>query len=254
MSWRAISLTALFLLWAIRSAGWAETPTLTVAAAADLKQAFQHLVPLFERKTGTKVKLVFGSSGLLTKQAENGAPFDLLFSANESYILDLEKKGRLLPGTRVLYAIGRLVLWTRKGSSLPPSLAALTQPAYHRIAIANPEHAPYGAAAQEVLQKVGIWNAVKSRLVYGENVQQALQYAQTGNASVAIVALSLAIGIDGCYTHIPEKLHAPIRQGAGILKQSKNVLLARHFLAFVLSAKGQAILRKYGFTFPRGKP
>lgn len=254
MSSRFISLIALFLLCAAKPAGWAETPILTVAAAADLKQAFQHLIPLFEREAGAKVKLVFGSSGLLTRQAENGAPFDLLFSANESYILDLEKRGHLLPGTRALYAIGRLVLWTRKDVSLPAFLTELAKPAYRRIAIANPEHAPYGAAAQEVLQRVGIWNAVKPRLVYGENVQQALQYAQTGNASVAIVALSLVIGIDGCFAHIPERLHAPIRQGAGILKQSKNILLARRFLAFVLSAKGQAILRKYGFTFPRSKP
>lgn len=254
MSSRVIPLIALLLLCAVRPAGWAETPTLTVAAAADLQRAFQELTPLFERETGARVTLIFGSTGLLAKQAENGAPFDLLFAANESYVVDLEKKGHLLPGTRALYAIGRLVIWTRKDGPRPASLADLAQPSYRRIAIANPEHAPYGAAAREALQKAGIWNAVKSRLVYGENVQQTLQYAQTGNASAALVALSLAVRAEGFYVLVPDRLHAPIRQGAGILKRCKNAPLARRFLAFVRGAKGQAILRKYGFTFPRGRP
>jgi molybdate transport system substrate-binding protein len=254
MTTRLILIIAICFYCVVKPAGWAETPTLTVAAAADLRKAFQELAPFFEKETGAKVKLVFGSSGLLTKQAANGAPFDLLFSANEDYILDLEKKGHLLPGTRMLYAIGRLVIWTRKEGPRPISLTELAQPLYRRIAIANPEHAPYGAAAQEALQKAGIWNVVKPRLVYGENVQQTLQYAQTGNATVAIVALSLVIGLEGCHVVIPEKLHAPIRQGAGVLKRTKNISLACHFLAFIRGRKGQAILRQYGFIVPRSKP
>jgi molybdate transport system substrate-binding protein len=231
----------------------AQSPILRVAAAADLQKAFQELIPLFEKETGAKVTPVFGSTGLLSKQAEEGAPFDLLFAANEKFIADLETKGKLVAGTRQLYAIGRLVIWTRKGRPHPATLTDLAQPTYRRIAIANPEHAPYGAAAREAMQKAGVWPKVEPRLVYGENVQQTLQYAQTGNAQAAVVALSLAIGADGAYTLIPDTLHTPIRQAAAVLRQSKNAPLARQFSAFVLSQKGQKIMQKYGFTLPRGK-
>lgn len=238
-------------LAAICSPCRAQTPALRVAAAADLYRAFQELAPLFEQETGAKVAFVFGSTGLLSKQAEQGAPFDLLFAANEEFISDLEKKGRIVPGTRQLYAIGRIVIWTRRGSPHAASLTDLAKPAFRRIAIANPEHAPYGMAAKEALQRVSVWTQIEDRIVYGDNVQQTLQYAQTGNVQAAIVALSLAIGSDGSYTLLPDSLHTPIRQSAGVLRQSKNAPLARRFIAFVLSQKGQRIMQKYGFTLPR---
>lgn len=241
------------LFWAAGIAAQAGAEGLFVAAAADLQKAFKELAPLFEKEAGAKVTFVFGSTGLLAKQAEQGAPFDVLFAANESYIADLERKGKIAAGTRTLYAIGRLVIWTRKGDPRPSSLSDLQQGAYRRISIANPDHAPYGAAAKEALQKVGVWTAIEPRVVYGENVQQTLQYAQTGNANVAVVALSLAIGSEGAYTLVPDSLHAPISQAVGVLQQSRNVPLARRFIAFVLGAQGQKIMRRYGFTLPRGK-
>jgi molybdate transport system substrate-binding protein len=231
----------------------AQTPTLRVAAAADLYRAFRELAPLFEQETGAKVTFVFGSTGLLSKQAQQGAPFDLLFAANEEFLSDLQRRGKIVSGSRQLYAIGRIVIWTRRGSPRAASLNDLAQPAFRRIAIANPEHAPYGMAAKEALQKAKVWTKIQERIVYGENVQHTLQYAQTGNVQAAIVALSLAIGSDGRYTLVPEDLHAPIRQSAGVLRQSRNAPLARRFIAFVVSQKGQQIMQKYGFTLPRPK-
>src|SRR5262249_38149200 len=156
--------------------------------------------------------LTFGSTGLLTKQIENGAPFDVFAAANESYIAQLEKEGHDLPGTSQLYALGRIVLWTRKdGPPSPPNITALMEPRYRKIALANPEHAPYGVAAREAMQAAHIWNAVQPRLVYGENIQQTLQYVESGNAEVGIVALSLAIGSNGDYTSIPQERYKPLR-------------------------------------------
>jgi molybdate transport system substrate-binding protein len=228
-------------------------PELRVAAAADLQSAFREIAPLFERETGAKVTLIFGSTGLLAKQAERGAPFDVLCAADESYLLDLEKKSRLAPGTRALYAVGRLVIWTRKNGLHPATLADLAATAYRRIAIATPEHAPYGAAAKEALENAGIWKALLPRLVYGENVQQALQYAQTGNADAAIVALSLAIGSDGVWVEVPGSLHRPLRQALAVLSGSAHPSLARRFSAFVNGPTGRALMRSYGFDLPEVK-
>lgn len=243
----SLSLALVFFPAGLRAQGRA----LRVAAAADLRKPFAELIPLFKKETGAEVTPIFGSTGLLAKQAEQGAPFDLLFAADESYVQRLEKKGRIVPGTRTLYAVGRLVFWTRQGRPHPGTLADLAQPAYRRVAIANPRHAPYGVAAKEALQKAGIWVKVEPRIVYGENIQQTLLYAQTGNADVAVAALSLAVGSSGTYTLIPDRLHAPIRQAVGILARSRKPALARRFIGFVLGPKGQGVLRRYGFTLPR---
>jgi molybdate transport system substrate-binding protein len=248
----ALRLLTLFLLIFCPMMPRASGATLRVAAASDLQKAFAQLGPLFEKESGAKVEFVFGSTGLLTRQAGQGAPFDLLFAANESYIADLEGKGKVVAGTRALYAVGRVVIWTRKGSPSPRSLADLKQPTYRRIAIANPEHAPYGAAAREALRKSGVWAAIEPRIVYGENVQQALKYGQTGNAEAALVALSVAIGAGGEGVLVPSSLHAPILQAAAVLTQSKEPDLARRFIAFVVGPRGQKVMRAFGFTLPRG--
>jgi molybdate transport system substrate-binding protein len=248
----ALPLVLVLILLSTLLRARATDTTLSIAAAADLQKAFKELVPQFERESGAKVTSVFGSTGLLSRQAEQGAPFDILFAANEKYVADLEKKGAVLPKTRALYAVGRIVVWTRKANSRPTSLQNLVKPSYRRIAIANPEHAPYGAAAREALQKAGLWSALEKRMVYGENVQQTLQYAQTGNTDAAIVALSLVVRSEGNYLVVPDNLHNPIRQAAGILKQCKNPDIARRFIQFVLSPKGQAVMRRYGFTLPHG--
>ena len=226
-------------------------PELRVAAAADLSKAFAEIAKAYRQETGQAVKLTFGATGQLTQQIENGAPFDVFAAANESYLLSLEKKGLLLSDTRQVYAIGRLALWTRKGGpSCPRSLAELADPRYARIALANPKVAPYGKAAQEALQSAKVWDALKSRLVYGENVQQTLQFAQSGNADVALISLSLATDSGGNYAPVPPSLYSPLRQALAVTKSTVQPVAARRFVAFVTGPKGRALLLKYGFTLP----
>lgn len=226
-------------------------PELMVAAASDLTNAFEEIAREFEKTTDTKVVFNFGSSGLLAKQIENGAPIDLFAAANVDYISQLEQKGLILPGTKRAYARGRLIIWTSKESSIKiEKLADLTQPDVKRIAIANPEHAPYGMAARQTLESARLWDTVKPKLVYAENIRQALQFARTGNVEVALVALSLAPQNDGRWILIPEELHKPIDQGVGIVKGAKNEAAARAFADFIVGDQGQVIMKRYGFTLP----
>ena len=224
---------------------------LTVAAASDLMPAFEELKPEFESAHKTKIVFVFGSTGLLTRQIENGAPMDLFTAANVSYIEELEKKGLIMPDTKLIYARGRITLWTPGGSNLRlEGIADLARPEVTRIAIANPDHAPYGLAARQALETAGIWERVKPKLVYGDNIRQTLQYAETGNVEVAIIALSLSVQSKGRWTLIPEELHKPIDQALGIIKTTKNEQASRAFAAFLAGPQGRAVMQKYGFTFP----
>lgn len=224
---------------------------LTVAAASDLTPAFEELGRAFESTSKTKVVFVFGSTGMLTRQIENGAPVDLFAAANVSYIDQLEQKGLIVSGTRAIYARGRITLWTPDDSTLRfEGIKDLARPEVTRIGIANPDHAPYGLAARQALESAGIWEAVRPKLVYGDNIRQTLQYAQTGNVEVSIVALSLSVQSRGRWSLIPEELHQPIDQGLGIVKTTKNEEAARAFAAFLNGPEGRAIMQKYGFTFP----
>ena len=223
---------------------------LTVAAAADLTPAFEEIGREFESAQKTKVTFVFGSTGLLTRQIENGAPFDVFAAANVSYIDQLDQKGFIVPGTKRIYARGRITMWTTANSSLKiETIQDLSRAEVTRIAIANPDHAPYGQAAREALERAGIWDKVKPKLVYGDNIRQTLQYAETGNVEVAIVALSLSVQSKGRWVLIPEELHKPIDQGMGVIKETKAEQSARAFAEFVNGPKGREILGKYGFTF-----
>jgi molybdate transport system substrate-binding protein len=227
-------------------------PQITVAAAADLGPAFEEIGRAFEQETKTKVVFSFGSTGMLTQQIANGAPMDLFAAANVSYIEELEKKGLIIPDTKAIYARGRITLWTLKVVPVKPQeIKDLTRLEIKRIAIANPEHAPYGMAARQALETAGIWEAVKPKLVYGDNIRQTLQFAQTGNVDVAIVALSLSIGSDGHWVLIPEDLHKPLDQALAVIKGTKHEQEARGFASFVNSARGREIMGKYGFELPR---
>jgi molybdate transport system substrate-binding protein len=241
--------TALIFEWAChRTTNQSE---LTVAAASDLTQAFEEIGREFEASNKTKVVFVFGSTGMLTRQIENGAPMDLFAAANVDYVNQLEQKGLIVPGTKAIYARGRLTMWTTADSPLKiATIADLRRPEVKRIAIANPDHAPYGLAAQQALQKAGLWDEVKSKLVYGDNIRQTLQYAETGNVDVAIVALSLSQQSKGRWVLIPEELHAPIDQGLAVIKTTKNETAARAFASFITGPRGREILGKYGFAFP----
>jgi molybdate transport system substrate-binding protein len=221
---------------------------LTVAAAADLTPAFEELGRAFESTYKTKVVFVFGSTGLLTRQIENGAPFDLFAAASTSYIDELDQKGLIISDSKATYARGRITLWTPADSTLRlEGIKDLARPEVMRIAIANPDHAPYGLAARQALESVGIWDAVKPKLVYGDNIRQTLQYAQTGNVDVAIVALSLSTQSRGRWSLIPEELHKPLDQSLAILKTTKKEKDARAFAAFLSGPEGRAIMKKYGF-------
>lgn len=223
----------------------------TVAAASDLTPAFEEIARAFEATHNTKVVFVFGSTGLLTRQIENGAPFDLFAAANVSYIDQLEQKGLIVPGTKTIYARGRITMWTTAESSLNlENIADLARPEVHRIAIANPDHAPYGQAARQALESAGVWETVRPKLVYGDNIRQTLQFAETGNVDVAIVALSLSVRSKGRWVLIPEELHKPLDQGMGIIKGTHNEAAARAFSEFVNGEQGREILGKYGFAFP----
>jgi molybdate transport system substrate-binding protein len=225
---------------------------LTVAAASDLMPAFEEIGRAFESSHNTKVVFVFGSTGLLTRQIENGAPMDLFAAANVSYIDQLELKGLIIPGTKALYARGRITLWTPAMSNLRlEGISDLARPEVTRIAIANPDHAPYGLAAKQALASTGIWDRVRTKLVYGDNIRQTLQYAETGNVEVSIVALSLSMQSNGRWTLIPEELHQPIDQALAIIKTTNNEQSARAFAAFLASQQGRAIMQKYGFTLPK---
>jgi molybdate transport system substrate-binding protein len=227
-----------------------------IAAAADLKFAMGELSEKFEKQTGTKVNVTFGSSGNFFSQIQNGAPFDLFFSADIEYPQELEAAGLAEPGTLYEYAVGRIVIWTPADAKVDVAnlgWKTLLDARVEKIAIANPEHAPYGRAAVAALQKAGIYEAVKAKLVYGENISQAAQFVQSGNAQAGIVAMSLAMSPamrDGKRWEIPVEMHPAIEQGAIVLRDARNKEAARAFLEFVKSAAGRATLAEYGFAFP----
>jgi len=243
-------LTTLVFEWACHRPNNQSPPELTVGAAADLTNAFEELGRQFESSHKVKVVFVFGSTGLLTQQIENGAPIDVFAAANVAYVDQLEQKGLIVAGTKAIYARGRITLWTTADSPLKiERVADLMRPEVKRIAIANPDHAPYGLAAQQALQSAGIWDALKPKLVYGDNIRQTLQYAETGNVEVAIVALSLSQQSTGRWTLIPEELYQPIDQGLAVIKSTRNEAASREFANFVTGPEGKAILEKYGFAF-----
>lgn len=230
---------------------------ITVAAASDLNFAFKELVGEYEKTTGNHVKLSLGSSGNFYSQIQNGAPFDLYFSADIGYPKKLEEAGLTVPGSLYRYAVGRIVLWTSHESrrDVSKGLEALRDQSIKKIAIANPKHAPYGRAAVAAMEHFKIYDQVKDRLVLGENISQAAQFIESGACEIGIVALSLALApamhAKGTYWEIPAEAHPPLEQGAVILKTSKQQDAARRFLEFMQSAKGQEIMTRYGFTIPK---
>jgi molybdate transport system substrate-binding protein len=228
---------------------------LTVSAAADLTPAFQEIGQLFEQETGTKVTFNFGSTGQLAQQIEQGAPVDLFAAANISFVEELEQQGLIIPDTKALYARGRITLWTRADSLLKiERIEDLAKAEVKRVAIANPEHAPYGIAAREALQAAGIWKSVEAKLVFGENVAQTLQYAETGNVDAAIVALSLSTQSEGRYALVPEALHQPLDQALAVIRRTQLEPQARQFAAFINGPQGRPVMRKYGFILPGEEP
>ncbi len=226
-------------------------PVIHVAAASDLTPVFTELGAKLEADGELKAVFSFGSSGLLAKQIEQGAPFDLFAAANEVFIDRLRDQGLIIEESRQVFAQGRLIIWQRQDTKVPAaSLKDLARPALRRVAIANPEHAPYGLAARQALEHEGVWEAVRERIVFGENVVQAWQFAQTGNVEAAIVARSLASRDEGRSVEVDPGSHAPINQTLAILRRSSSVAGCRQFLHLLNSPAGQSILERYGFSIP----
>jgi molybdate transport system substrate-binding protein len=243
------------LLW-LTAAG-AAAQTLSVAAASDLQSALPPIAAQFEQDTGHMVSVTFGSSGNFFSQIQNGAPFDVLMSADIDYPRRLDAAGLSEPDSLYQYAVGRLVLWTRSDSGLDirRGLMGLTDARVRRVAIANPEHAPYGRAAIAALRHAGLYERVRDKLVLGENISQAAQFAQSGSADVGLLALALALSpalkSTGTYADIPGAWYPPIEQAACILAASRQKVLARQFLDYLRKPETARILQSYGFTVSR---
>jgi molybdate transport system substrate-binding protein len=251
---RNLCVSVVLFLVASVSLGCAQT--ITIAAASDLQFAFQDVAARFEKSSGKQVKLIFGSSGNFFAQIQNGAPFDLFFSADLDYAKKLDAAGLAEPGTLYEYATGKIVLWAPQQSpvDLKSGLQVLLDPAIKKIAIANPEHAPYGRAAVAALRHEKLYDQVAGKFVLGENISQTATFVVSGSADIGIVALSLALAPalkdKGRYAEIPPENYPPIEQAAVILKSSQQKETARAFLVFVKSPEIVNLLKTYGFSVP----
>jgi molybdate transport system substrate-binding protein len=231
---------------------------ITVAAAADLQFAMQDVAARFQRETGKTVKAIYGSSGNFFQQIQNGAPFDMFFSANLDYPKELEVVGLTEPGTYYQYAKGKIVIWVRNESKLDlnSGMQVLLDPSVKKIAVANPQHAPYGQAAVAAMQKGNIYEKVKDKFVLGENISQTASFVVSGSADAGIVALSLALSPNmkdkGRYAEVPSSEYPPIEQACVIVASSKNKETARQFLSFFKTAAMGDVLRTYGFDVQAG--
>ncbi|WP_159790785.1 molybdate ABC transporter substrate-binding protein [Sodalinema gerasimenkoae] len=237
----------------------ADTPptsmTLTVSAASDLRDVFPKIATLWEDKTGHSVLFNFGSTGQLAQQIARGAPVDLFAAANRQFVEDLDREGLVFPETKALYGVGRITLWQREEDSLEISqLEDLLRPEVTRVAIANPNHAPYGTAAREALKTAGLWEELQPKLVLGENISQTQHYAITGNVDVAIAALSISVEKPGQWVLIPDHLHHPLEQMLAVPKNAPHPEEAKQFAAFINGEQGRPLMEKYGFVVPESPP
>lgn len=256
-NWQAIvcCLTIWCITFPIQADHLATAPA--VAAAADLKFALPEIARTFESASGRKLRLSFGSSGMFARQIAQGAPFQLFFSADESYVEMLQKTGRT-EGLGELYAMGRVALFIPNGSPLQADnnlrdlAAAARDGRLKRLAIANPEHAPYGRAAREILQHNGIWELVADKLALGENAAQATQFATSGSAQAGLIPLALArspeLATQGAFVTLPASWHKPLKQRMALIQDAGET--ARLFYVFMLTPTARAILTRHGFTPP----
>ena len=259
MKGKLLCLAALFgtLLLGMEATASVAQDVPVVAAAADLQFALAEITEVFTKETKREVKLTFGSSGNFFRQIQQGGPFQMFLSADEQFVFDLTAKG-LTVDDGALYAVGRIVIIAPHGSplkadgSLADLKAALADGRVKKFAIANPEHAPYGRRAEETLRHVGLWDAIKDRLVFGENVSQATQFATSGATQGGIIAYSLALSPTvsklGAYALIPEGWHEPLHQRMVLIKGAGET--ARQFYAFMQGPSARAIMRRYGFALP----
>lgn len=232
----------------------AHAEKITIAAAADLKFAMDEIAVTFKKNNpGDELDVVYGSSGKFHTQIQQGAPYDLFFSADIAFPRELAKAGLAASEVKP-YALGRIVLWSSSMDATKMTLDGLTDPSITRIAIANPKHAPYGKRAEEALRASGVWDKIEPKLVYGENIAHTAQFVQTGNAQIGIIALALAVNpklaSKGGYWLVPDKLHEPLEQGFIITQRAAGSALAKRFADAMGSAAARAVMTKYGFVLP----
>jgi molybdate transport system substrate-binding protein len=253
---RAAIFVACAIVMACLSPLAANAESLTVAAAADLRFAFRDVAARFQQQGTDQLRISYGSSGNFFSQIKNGAPYDLFFSADVQYPQKLATAGLIEPGTIHEYAAGKIVIWVPAASKLDLSrgLDVLVDPGVHKIAIANPEHAPYGRAAVAALQHDAIYDKVKGKVVMGEDVSQTAQFVQSGNADAGILALSLALAPPmrerGRFVIIPPNSHPPIIQAACVIRATRHLEMAKRFLEFMKRPATVATMEKYGFVLP----
>ena len=260
MKWFSrFGLVSLFVLTStfVVADGKKDAKEISVAAAADLSAAMQEVAKAYENQTGVKVKLSFGASGGLTQQIENGAPFDVFFSADMDYPKQLISHGDAEGATLYRYAIGKLVLWAPTDSSVDVEhrgLKVLTDPQVKKIALANPQPAPYGRAAVAAMKHAGLYDQVSDKLVMGENVSQAAQFVESGNAQVGFVALAFAMAPamkgKGKYWEIPPEAYPALEQGVVVLAHSRHKKDAAAFVEYIKTKAAASVLQKYGFAVP----
>ena len=244
----------LVLLGALLAPAFSRAEKITVAAAADLKFAMDELVAGYRQShPADEVEVVYGSSGKFHAQIQNGAPYDLFFSADIGFVQALAKAGLAASEVRP-YALGRLAIWSASLDARTMTLASLADPKITRVAIANPRHAPYGQRAEEALRAAGVWDQVEPKLVYGENIAQTAQFVQSGNAQVGLIAQALAISPElasrGGHVLVPDTLHQPLEQGFVITRRAAGNALARRFADHVGSPAARAVMARYGFAAP----
>lgn len=226
---------------------------INVAVAANFTSTFNKLAEVYQADTRVKVQPSFASTGKLYAQVRNGAPFQLFLSADVETAQRLEQEGETVAGTRQIYAIGRLVLWSGKPGLVDARGEVLRKGGFNRLAIANPKTAPYGLAAQQVMSQLGVAESLKDKLVTGESVAQAYQYVSSGNAELGFVALSQVQGAAERYWLVPEKLHDPLEQQMVILKRGQGDAAVRKFYDYIRSEKAQKIIASFGYGLPGGK-
>jgi molybdate transport system substrate-binding protein len=264
LSWGVLFILGVGFMAGMGVSAAADTPppprthSLRIAAAADLKFALDELLKDFRAKhPDAQVEVTYGSSGNFLAQLSQGAPFDVFLSADMSYPRKLVEQGLVEPGGVFAYAVGHLVLWVPRDSPLPVEklgMKVLLEPGVRHIAIANPQHAPYGRAAEAALKSQGLHDAIKDKLVLGENVAQAAQFAQSGAADVGIIAMSLALAPAmkerGRYWEVPVSAYPRMEQGGALLKKAQDPELARQFRDALLGPQSRPLLERYGFTAP----
>lgn len=244
----------LFIAAMLLATSTAQAGKVTIAAAADLKFAMDEIITHFRvEHPKDQIEVIYGSSGKFHTQIQQGAPYDLYFSADIAFAESLFQAGHAASPV-IRYALGRIVLWSSSLDASKLTLDSLTDPNITRIAIANPKHAPYGKRAEEALRARQIWNKIEHKLIFGENIAHTAQFVETGNAQIGVIALALALNptltSKGGYWLIPDNLHEPLEQGFIITKRAGNNTTAKRFAAYINSKASRTTLTKYGFVLP----